>query len=352
MSVGSCSRYALPGLPTEHANRDHESDEAPGGDGGEVAGGRFEPLTCDERRPDEVEEVGEGKHVRDGLQEGGHLPRGEEGAGDEGHRQVDRVDDRGRSLRGANERRDRHAQGGEGGRAERNRRREGGRRFGPRCIEEVASDQELRDRLEPDHDHHRGDDGPEVGPGAERRPAHALQEPRLAPDHERDRQARESRRSQAVAEEARDEVGGRVHTLDRVVAVHGAEQDEEDDREEEAEERGLAVPPEEELLRAKLVQEEPHSPSSRVNSRYTSSSVRRCTSRPSSSTPSASACPVSSCRTRVGSSVSITTSSPFLRKRISTAAWAARRSRGEPVPTIWPPARIATRSARRCASSM
>jgi hypothetical protein len=121
--------------------------------------------------------------------------------------------------------------------------------------------------LERDHDHRRGDDGGEVGRGAERRPAHSLQESGLAANDERDGQARESRGGHAIAEQADEQIRRGADAFDRLVAVHGTEQHEQDDREQEAEEGGLAVPPEETLLRPQLVQEQCHACSSRVSSR-------------------------------------------------------------------------------------
>ena len=119
---------------------------------------------------------------------------------------------------------------------------------------------------EGDDDHGRADHGGEVEPGAERRAAHALQQAGLAAHDERDRERGEGVRGDAVAEEADQEEGRGVHALDRLVAVDRPDEDEQEDREEKAEEGGLPVPPEEQLLHAELVEEEPHSPSS-VSSR-------------------------------------------------------------------------------------
>ena len=72
----------------------------------------------------------------------------------------------------------------------------------------------------------------------------------------------------------------------------------------EREERRLAAAPEEALLVRELVQEERASRRPRRSARgRRPRASRRCTSSPSSSVPAASASAVSSCRTRVGSSV-------------------------------------------------
>src|SRR3989304_2874614 len=69
-------------------------------------------------------------------------------------------------------------------------------------------------------------------------------------------EAGEGGRGDAVADHAGEQVGRAGDAVDLLVAVDGAEKDEEDDRQGEGEEGGLAVSPEEALLRPELVEEE------------------------------------------------------------------------------------------------
>ena len=194
----------------------------------------------------------------------------------------------------------------------------------------------------------------EVRPRAERGPAHPLQEPRLAADDERDRERRERVGGHPVPEQADQEVGGRVHPLDRLVPVHRADEDEQQDREEEAEECRLAVPPEEELLHAELVQVEPHSTASSLRQLevdvleapavhlepFQLDALRQRLRRQLVQDPRRLLGGDDDLACRCGGS-----GSPQRRARREAPA-------GEPVPTISPPRRMATRSASCCASSM
>ena len=104
-----------------------------------------------------------------------------------------------------------------------------------------------------------GQRGAEVGARRQRRRADPLQDPVLAADHERDRHSREAGVRGAVAEHPREQhLDRRVALVGRLVAVERAEEEEEHQWEDEDEAGRLAVPPEDELLRAQLVCEDAH----------------------------------------------------------------------------------------------
>src|SRR5581483_10319868 len=104
---------------------------------------------------------------------------------------------------------------------------------------------------------HRGD----VGRSRQRRRAQTLEDAELATHDELDREAGERGVRAAVAEQPCEQRPRRGHAVD-VAAVDRAEQQEEQQRKEEDEERRLRAAPEDELLVAQLVEEQPHSVSS------------------------------------------------------------------------------------------
>ena len=134
-------------------------------------------------------------------------------------------------------------------------RAEGGRKRRP---VEDPPEQEEHDGLEDEDDERRDEQPRDVRRGRQRRRAKPFEDAVLAPQHELDREPGERGVRTAVAGQAREERPRRGLAVDRP-AVDGAEQHEEQERKEEDEERSFLAPPEDELLRAELVEEDPHS---------------------------------------------------------------------------------------------
>src|SRR5215211_5698814 len=112
------SDLTLPWLPPERADRCREPDRAPRRDHGDRR--RFVPnlAAVQHHVADELDEVGQRKHVRDRLEERRKRLGREEGTREERHRQVNRVDHRRGALGAAHEAREPDSHGGEGGCAE------------------------------------------------------------------------------------------------------------------------------------------------------------------------------------------------------------------------------------------
>ncbi len=191
----------------------------------------------------------------------------------------------------------------------------------------------------------------EVDAAGERRRAEPLQQARLAPDHERDREAAERRVRDGVADQAGDEVARDPPAVLDPVAVDRGEQDEEQRREEEDEDRGLAAAPRTSAARPaagarrgsrrppprpargrrpRASRGAPRAPRARSPRRARGRSARaaRASARPSRARPPRRAAGSGSARRRCAVS-----------------------SEGLPIRTISPSRSTATRSASCCASS-
>ena len=211
---------------------------------------------------DELDQVLQRQDVRHELEHPRELLRGAEGTGEERHRQDDDVHHRGDRFRGADQRRHRQPEPGEGDAAQQEREQERERPVRQLRVEEPDPEGEDDDRLEREHDQVREQDRGEVERRGQRRRAKPLQDPVLAPDHERDREAAERGVRHRVADQAGDEL---AHVLRVALAEDGGEQHEEERREEEDEDRRLPAAPEDQLLGPQLMPEQGHavpSPSS------------------------------------------------------------------------------------------
>src|SRR5918994_3260075 len=128
------------------------------------------------------------------------------------------------------------------------------------------SESEQRSGLKCEDEQDRRKHRDEIRGGGHGRRADSLEDPRLAPRHDDEREAGESGVGRSVAEHPGEQRPRRRSPVDATV-VQGGEEREEQEREEEDEDGGFPAPPEHELLPAKLVQEEPHSSSPAVISR-------------------------------------------------------------------------------------
>ena len=190
------------------------------------------------------------------------------------------------------------------------------------------------ERGEQDQHHQRrhdrvADAAGDEDPGRHRRAAAALEAAVLAGDHQRHRQALHRRRDHREGDDRRHVVGRRLDPavdVDRLAAEDGGEDQQQHDREHHREEDRRRVAPEGLLVVAELVPDRPGPHSGGLRGGRSAPGRRPRASAASlpglsSSSPSASAAPVSSCRVSTGVRVSTTTSRP-------SAAVADRRSPG------------------------
>ena len=189
-----------------------------------------------------------------------------------------------------------------------------------------ATDQQQYDDLQHGHDERVDDQRSDVDPRRQWAQPQSLQQAELATIDERDGEDVEASRHHAVRDEPGHVVLDETDVAEKrnVVGVPAQpEQKEEHDREPDRERSRERVAPERALLepdlrtdqaqvgrRRPLLGDGAHwiaSPSSRVSSMYTSSSVMRCTLSPASSWPFSSAHPVRRCSSRNSSVVSTDT---------------------------------------------
>jgi hypothetical protein len=201
------------------------------------------------------------------LQELGERVALEERARDEEHREIDRIHDRGRALRPADE----------PGEADSERRERRGAEDECEYERDEMAREGRAERRHPDRDdahgldeegdHRRRQQCGQVDRSGERSRAEPLQDSVLTPENEHDRQPGERRRDDAVAQRARQQVVGALDALELLIAVGEAEEQEEDHRQKEGEERELAAARVEPQLVPELVDEEPHCFASSVSER-------------------------------------------------------------------------------------
>src|SRR4051794_22957794 len=258
-------RLTLPRLPAEASEGSNQADRAPQKHDRNRVPVRPQMTVADHDLARQPGEVRQRQHVRDRLEERRIGLRREERAGDDRHRQIDEVDDGGRPFRRSDVAGQAEAHRRETRGAEHQEHEQGEEPLRHRDVEEQPADRDHQRRLDQEDDERREEHREQIGRRRQRRRANALQDAALSADHHRDREARERRGGDAVADHPRLQKwrGANVLLRDRLVAVDRPEDQEEDDRQEEREERRLAVPPEEELRGSHLVQEEPHSVSSR-----------------------------------------------------------------------------------------
>src|SRR5262245_12679338 len=96
----------LHGFPAKTTDRHEGSAHAPGGEDGDRARARPDLVAVQVHGVDELDEVLQRQDGADRAQRGRIVRGGPEAAGEERHREQDRVDDRRRALRGADQRRD------------------------------------------------------------------------------------------------------------------------------------------------------------------------------------------------------------------------------------------------------
>ena len=185
------------------------------------------------------------------------MPRGTERAGEERHRQYDHVEHSRGAFERTHEARDRQAEARErrGAECEREDKRQEVRR--PRGRLQEMSEHEQRRGLQGEHDHDRCEDRGEVRGGRQRRGPDPLEDPELSPRDQDQRESGERRVGRTVAEHPRQQCPGRRTSIDAAV-VDRRQQRKQQQWEEEDEHCRLAAPPEDELIPAQLMEEQPH----------------------------------------------------------------------------------------------